>query len=46
MMKKQFASEMSQPQSAKDIVLYVAIAMSAGTGAAGGQGHWFRQKAG
>ena len=35
MMDKQFASELSRPQSAEDVVLYVAIAMSAGTGAAG-----------
>lgn len=36
MMEKQLEFEMSLPQSAKEIVLYVAIAMSAGTGAAGG----------
>lgn len=36
MMEKQFASELSQPQSAKDVVRYAAIAMSAGAGAAGG----------
>ena len=33
-MEKQLTSELSQPQSVKDIVRYVAIAMSAGTGAA------------
>jgi RHS repeat-associated protein len=36
MMERQFASEMSQPQSAKDVVRNVAIALSAGTGAVGG----------
>ena len=35
MMEKQLEFEMSLPQSKKDIVLNVAIAMSAGTGAAG-----------
>lgn len=36
MMEKQLAYEISQPQSAEDVVRYVAIALSAGTGAAGG----------
>jgi RHS repeat-associated protein len=36
MMEKQFAFELSQPQSARDVVLGVAVALSAGTGAAGG----------
>ena len=36
MMEKQFAFEVSQPQSARDVVLGIAIALSAGTGAAGG----------
>lgn len=36
MIEKQFASELSQPKSAKDIVLYTAIALSAGAGGAGG----------
>ena len=34
MMERQFASEMSQPTSPRDVVLSATIAMSAGTGAA------------
>ncbi|WP_223250373.1 RHS repeat-associated core domain-containing protein [Marilutibacter maris] len=36
MMAQQFGVELSQPHSVEDVVLYIAIAMSAGTGAAGG----------
>ena len=35
MMREQLVSEISQSRSWKDVVLYVAIAMSAGTGASG-----------
>lgn len=35
MMKEQLVTEFSQKRSLKDVVLYVAIAMSAGTGSAG-----------
>jgi RHS repeat-associated protein len=36
MMERQFAFELSQKHSAKDVVRFVAISLSAGTGAAGG----------
>lgn len=36
MMREQLASEFSQPRSLRDVVGYVAMALSAGTGAAGG----------
>jgi len=38
MVEKQLASELSQPHSAEDVVLYTAIAMSAGIGAGSGAG--------
>ncbi|MEA5668060.1 RHS repeat-associated core domain-containing protein [Stenotrophomonas sp. MH1] len=36
MVKEQLTAELSQPHSAKDIALYIAVAASLGTGAAGG----------
>ncbi|WP_413975376.1 RHS repeat-associated core domain-containing protein [Stenotrophomonas acidaminiphila] len=38
MVKEQLTAELSQPHSVKDIALYIAVAASLGTGAAGGGG--------